>query len=306
MATTAVLPVTAINTHAEINKIAHTEKWVYLGELAVPEYQRPVSFPRVKEMAEHFDVALLERILCNQRPHDEKIYIVDGQHRVKMLELIGWSKAPIALHVGWTMDQERERFSYLNSPKGRRGLSALDLHRAGGARERQMDEVLKRVGIELVGYAPQTVGEHATKTSAIGSLHRIFDAEVHGGKEGLYKVLWLCKKTWATQPGVLSGNMLEGVHHFWSYAQFDRGWNEDRFIKALENHTPNSIMRDAQATITAAIAGRRRMPRLIAQQLYNWYNYGARGESRLSFQDYTSVMSSAHRALGRPTALQEE
>lgn len=282
----AVKQPASVDGRARLAAAEIVEAWAAIGELYIPGYQRLPNMKRVEEMSRHFDPALLERILCNLRPGDARMYVVDGQHRLAMLRELDWTEAPITIHTGWSEDQERERFEYLNSSHARRALTAYDIHHAGGPRAHAIDQAVESQGFK-VSSTSQPASERVTqrRITSVRALERIYDSASYGGEEGIRETLWYVKKTWDNQPGMLRSEILEGMHRFLMYAKSDRAFNDEHVIKALMLYPPQKVIRDA-ALRAPSLPGRLKMPRMVAALFRERYNYGLKGERQLSFVDY--------------------
>jgi hypothetical protein len=103
------------------------------GDIQTPEYQREVSWPRIKRGAAQFDWHLFGTLYVSYRSPD--YYVVDGRHRLEMARLV--PDIDLIPCIGFDFDgpeHEAEVFvklQLLRKPLVTRDMHAAELH-AGG------------------------------------------------------------------------------------------------------------------------------------------------------------------------------
>jgi hypothetical protein len=259
------------------------EEMIPLSQLRLPSYQRNLDQKHVRDMTNNFQYALLERLIVNQRPGDDSLWVVEGQHRLAVLRAKKSIKAPCLVHIGWTEDQERDVFEYRS--KSSKPLTVFDHHHAGGPEAKDIDRVVESFGFR-VARGPNRAGRPTTQISAITALRAIYRDKQLGGPAGLREVIQTEVKAWGNAPHMFHGQLPLGVHRFLVLAKADRAYTIDRFaVQMRRPHcTPDNILKDATARANTRV-GSYRMLRSIVEVLVERYNHGLHGESRLSFRD---------------------
>lgn len=146
-------------------------RWVPIPAMKVsPLGQRELNTARVDRIASNFDLEQIGTPTVNER--DGAFYIIDGQHRIAALKLIGWGDQQIQCwtYVGLSEADEAERFLKLNDVLTVDGLAKYRVAvQAGRPVESDIERILRThklcVSREEVPGAIQ----------AVGTLRRIYD-----------------------------------------------------------------------------------------------------------------------------------
>lgn len=146
-------------------------RWVPIRQMAVsPLAQRAVNPARVDQIAAHFDPEDVGTPTVSYR--DETYYIIDGQHRVEAMRLIGWDDQQIQCwtYEGMTEDEEAERFLKLNDTLSVNAMSKFRVSVAAGReRESDIDRVVRAANCVVTNdKIPGAIG-------AVGTLGKIYD-----------------------------------------------------------------------------------------------------------------------------------
>lgn len=293
------IPVMEVNQVVR-DMLPNLEAWVPLESLVLPDFQRKTNVDRVKWMAAHFDGALLERLLVNVRPPDPRtgapdpqMRIIDGGHRFRCLGLLGWTQAPVSIHRGWSKAEEQERYSFLNSPRARRGLSAYDMHQAGGEIARSIDRIMAKYGYILVPIFQNFSREDGlVPVTCVSALTRLYMSDRLGGPDGFGTLLLYAKRIWGGTEGGTRSELFGGLHRFLVYAMADRAFNDEHMIRVFRDMHPNDLVRMARDR-AKTVPGSARVPKLISDVLRDYYNAGRKPEGRLSYVD-VGVQTKSH------------
>lgn len=166
-------------------------RWIRLGDLKPhPRAQREFRKHRAEELAATFQLEGMGFIVVSQ--HGTHYYIIDGQHRVRALLLIGFSEDDVLqceVYEGLTDEQDAELFlernSYLN-------VAALDKFKTAVLAGRE-DEVAVDACVRAQGLA---IGYGDNRIRAVSAL---MEAYRRTGTEGLGKTLRIIRDAYGTR-----------------------------------------------------------------------------------------------------------
>lgn len=147
-------------------------RWIAIRELRVnPRAQREFRSQQAAAIAADLDLEALGYPVVNRR--DGHYYIVDGQHRVAALKLIGYGDQQIQCDCleGLTEAEEAELFLRRDA---RRAVSTFDRFRIGLTAERVRERDIERIvlGTGLCVSRSKTV---ANGISCVGTLIKVYD-----------------------------------------------------------------------------------------------------------------------------------
>lgn len=155
-------------------------RWVPISEMAVtPTAQRELRTHRVAHLVSSFDPEQIGNPTVNHR--DGVYYIVDGQHRIEAMKVVGWGDQAVQCwtYEGLSEAEEAETFLKLND---KLTVSTFDKFKvgvqAGRIAESDVDRIVRFHGFHIAkGNAPGTVGCPGTllkvyKTCGPGVLSR--------------------------------------------------------------------------------------------------------------------------------------
>lgn len=227
---------------------------------------------RARRIGREYDERRFGFPLCSRRG-DGKLYVVDGQHRVRGVVLEGYGSRVIAVHVvdGLSVEEEAELFWLLNgSPDRSRGVKAYDNYRArlcfGEASASEVDAIVAGVGLR-VGPAPST-----NVIAAVTAMERAHAR--NGNLADTVKVL----RGWSNAIGgggkAYDGKLLGHVSDFLAdYADVDHGV----LVRKLARLLPGPIA-DRIKLQTTAFGGDETKREVANTVLVAIYNRGNRGK----------------------------
>lgn len=197
------------------NTNRHASKFgsVFVSELNIdPSAQRKLSMPWVKERIDKFDVNQLGYIVVNHRKEDDKLYVIDGQHRVELLRAVGWAdhKVHAELFEGLT---QKEEASLFNARNDRRAVRKLDHFRvsvtAGDETATDINNIVSSAGLVI------TDQQINGSISAVDKLEKIYEGggitSVREGRQALARTLAVIKAAWGISPAGFNGSLLHGI-----------------------------------------------------------------------------------------------
>jgi hypothetical protein len=155
-----------------------------------PRYERPLNMAQVKRIAEEFDPDAVGMIYVSKRA-DGTCIIIDGQHRCKALQRMGWDDqlVPCFVYEGMSLEDEARVFRIIN--EGRRRLSALDLYRAR-LTERDATALDIHNILQMEGLRPGT-GQSGNTIACMSAIQKIYK---DSGRDILKDVLHICHNAW--------------------------------------------------------------------------------------------------------------
>jgi hypothetical protein len=176
-----------------------------------PDAQRGLTPGWVKARVSAFDVDLLGYIVVNKRPSG-KMYIVDGQHRVELMRMVGWGDQKIHAEVfdGLTQSEEAELFIARND---RKSVSRFDKFRvsitAGDPVACHIDKIVREHGLVI---SDQAKDGHV---NAVDALERVYRgcgiASAQEGAIALAAALKVVLQAWGKQPSSVNGRVIQAL-----------------------------------------------------------------------------------------------
>lgn len=194
--------------------VRHASKFgsVLVSDLNIdPEAQRKLSSAWVKAHIDEFDVDQLGYIVVNRR-EDDKMYVVDGQHRVELMRAVGWGDQLIHAEMFSGLSQ-REEAELFNARNDRRAVRKFDHFRiaatAGDEMACEIYAIVQSVGLTISDQ--QTDGSVA----AVDKLEKIYNGagitSVREGKNALSRTLAVIKSAWGNSSAGFNGALLHGI-----------------------------------------------------------------------------------------------
>lgn len=176
--------------------------WVPIALMRVnPLAQRELNPARVDRLANTFDLEQLGTPTVNKR--DSHFYIIDGHHRVRALEAIGYGDQQVQCwtYEGLTEAEEAEKFLKLNDVLAVHAFPKFKVAvQAGRERESDIDRIVRaqnlRVSMDKIDGA----------ISAVGTLSRVYD---RNGAAVLARSLRIIRDAYGS-PG-LEAPVLDGI-----------------------------------------------------------------------------------------------
>jgi hypothetical protein len=172
---------------------------------------------------------------------DGKYFVVDGQHRVAALKIIGEKSAMCKVHQGLTYEEEAVLFIRLN--KDRKGQTALSIFNSLFEAKDAMATAIKQI-VELSGFYLPSSDTHkrGNMIVAVSSLQHIYR---NIGADGLQRELELIKKTWPSISEAVDRRILLGLYAF--IKQYGKDFKDGDFIKTFSKITPQTIIAEGRA-----------------------------------------------------------
>lgn len=200
-------------------------------------YQRLLSEAKVGKIARIFDPEAFGELVIGQRP-DGTYWVIDGQHRWKAMQKLGWTDQLVPCHVIPDMTPEREAKLY-DLYNGNRGMPRItDQFKArvryGDPEAMKIMSIVNEVGFEIFyGHGAPPRGQ----VGAVSALLRIY----RFGKEGdLLKVLNVCNEAWPDSLSSVKGELLLGMHRF--MARYRGQFTMAELIERMATTEPQTLL----------------------------------------------------------------
>jgi hypothetical protein len=259
-----------------------TLEWIAADAFTVdPSYDRPANEHRINQLAQGWKDEALGVVFASRRADSDKLYLLDGQHRVGALKKLGRKTdlVPTLTFEGLTVADEAELFVMMN--KNRRALTPSELFRAslveGDKGAQEIKEVMDDLGLELesFGHGPNII-------KCVATIWRIYRAM---GKDGLDATLSLVLVTWGDDPppkAAWNQNLLLVLARC---LYFGEGRLDLEHLRTtLAKETPEALVQRA-ASISALQGGHR--PRVLAGVILDAYNKGIPRAKQLDPETFT-------------------
>lgn len=179
---------------------ASSVQWVRVSDIHVSSHaQRDLRPHMAEKIAVEFDPDKLGVPVVNKR--DGRYWVIDGQHRVEALKLIGYGDQLIECQVYDGLDEkaEAEMFLGLNT---KLSMSALDKFLVALTAQRKRELNIARA-VESQGLS---VGPGAGHIGAVGALGKVYDI---AGGERLSAALRLLRDSYGTSG--MRAELIEGM-----------------------------------------------------------------------------------------------
>lgn len=202
----------AIASEVERQRFIPEYQWVKLGELYIDEsYQRPISEPRVWQIATTFTWSLMQALWVGNR--GGKLYIVDGRHRFAAACILGSKILPqVPCEIRRTQSVEEEARIFVELTEKRRDISSAQrfaaklLYKDPSAMD--LAKIIKAYGYKVRFDEISRMEAAQGEISAIATLEKIYRA---GGRARVSGVLQIIRDAWDAVPPTTSSWMLRAV-----------------------------------------------------------------------------------------------
>lgn len=248
-----------------MEKIKMGYQLIELKNVLLGKYQRGIKTNKIKEFIRNFDETLLTPIIVSKR--DDEYYVIDGQHRVVVAEMVGIKELMAVVYEGMTYEQEAEYFNKLNGANGEKvKLTSYDVFNADVQSKNkiviEINEIVNKVGFKI---------KNSYQDNCIQSIHTLKSIYKNMGGSFLQGVLQTLKDTWDGETKSLSGKMISGVSEFLKIYVGDVNFEIGTFVKQLSKIEPKKILGEADADTTTDKTNVKTM-----NILFKYYNKGLR------------------------------
>lgn len=193
------------NTTATVKRVERAGhlRWIVVGDLRVdPDTQRELRPGWAAQIANNFDPDRFTPPLVSIRDH--RYFVIDGQHRVEAMKIMGWGDQQIQCwtYEGLTQEQEADLFLWHNN---RKAVGALEKFQIAVVADRDAECDINRIvllnGLKIGGGGKASPGS----IPAVGALRKVYG---HGGKT-LGRTLRIVRDSYGDDG--LKGHVIEGI-----------------------------------------------------------------------------------------------
>lgn len=248
---------------------ASSLRWVPIAETRVsPRAQRDFSKAHAEEYAADFDLEALGYPVVSLR--GDHYWIVDGQHRIAALKLIGWGDQSIECECYEGLTEEGEADLYLRRAR-RRGTKKFDEFRIAVAAQRgtqcQIERIVQREGLKI------SAGQDDGAISAVGALETIYGY----GTETFTRALRILRDSFVGDSAAFRAHLIKGMGLVCQ--RYDGVLDDERAVQRLSALSGGTIALTRRADALKLKTGHRR-PDCVAAAIVDTINSG-KGGSKL-------------------------
>lgn len=165
-----------MNTTASTNRVQRTGqlRWLTIEDLKIsPQAQRELRPGWAAQIANEFDPDRFMPLLVSLR--DGNHYVVDGQHRVEAMRILGWDQQQVQcwVHEGLTEAEEADLFLWHNN---RKDVKAFDKFKIAVVAERATEVDIERIvraqGLKVADGGSGAIG-------AVVALRKVYNHSPH-------------------------------------------------------------------------------------------------------------------------------
>ena len=260
---------------AHINQARTHQEWVPVASILVDRtYQRPINTRRVTYMVARFDPDAFGTVTLSRREGNDD-YVLDGQHRLALMEALGWSdqSVPALVYTGLSHEEEARIFRLMNGEST--APRAFDLFRARITEGEEIAvaivEILQSLGLALRLDVAQN------GLSATSSLEQVY---ANGGPVALSSALRTIKAGWAKVDGtkvvIFNSEVIKALGVL--FARYHSIIDAKRLETVLARTDPHTLIREGR-TAAQALSASSIAINVLPMLLVNRYNQRL-GESR--------------------------
>jgi len=177
-------------------------RWVPINRMEVhPGAQRELVPSWVDHIAASFDPEMIGTPTVNDR--DARFFILDGQHRVEALKMVGWGDQQVQCwtYTDLTDPEMAEKFLVLNDVKQ---VQALDKFRASVNADREIESDIDRV-VRAQGLVVSR-DKQPGAIGAVGTLRRVY---TRGNAANLGRTLRIIRDAYGDAG--MQANVIDGI-----------------------------------------------------------------------------------------------
>lgn len=219
-------------------------------------YQRPANMEVVRKIAANWDTSKVSAPLVSHR--DERLYVVDGQHRVKAAALAGVDILMCQVLTQKTRDEEVDIF--VNQNVNKTNVSSYDSFYARCSKEcdtfaLSMKELFDKYHVVYANPHAGQIGRNGkpiprkpslTAEGRLGGIETIMKTGECYGLEMVENILSMIDLlNWHVMHNAYSSVILSGLEY--AFKDRDPMKVKDKLYRALNNYTPDDVIIKAQS-----------------------------------------------------------
>jgi len=244
------------------------------SQIITGAYQRELMASRVAKIVSVFSPAKLGVLVVNKRT-DGTYAVLDGQHRLAALRILGVPEVRCIVLMGLTPEEEADYFRSQN--ENSRSLTAYDLFNAGVCAKDVHFVTLKYL-LDMYGFRVSKTGgpRCIAAVDALSKVTQVF------GFDALEHVLAIIAATWPTDATVVRREMLAGLGEF--VTRFGSKCTVQQFAARMAMKHPSEMLYEYKRRTEGRVSGRNAfnpgMRYTLCAVIVEAYNKGLASTSR--------------------------
>lgn len=248
---------------------------VPIDKVRMAAYQRRPSANKVKRIVEEFDEHRFRPVELSYR--DGQYWCFDGQHRIRVCQIMKQPFVRAQVHFGLTYEQEA--FLFAEQHRNETHIAKRDEWMArleSGKEDKGTCDIVEAV--ESFGYKIIADGRHGDACKTIGTVRELQKVYAHHGKQGIKDLMFVVDTAWNGAPYATHRDIIAGLVKIMdTYCLTNEQWN--RLRDRLAKTTPKKLMEEA--AMRSGRGGKR-----MAICICEWYNGGLRLNSKMRLNSY--------------------
>jgi len=237
---------TFLNTAVEIGNKIFCCILVKLLKIDHEMYQRPLQ-KNFKYLLDNWDNNKCDPITVNYRS-DGHFYIINGQHRETVAEMLGITQIVCDVFVGLTLKEEADLFA--GQYDGTTKLNPVDSYRANIIRGEEIDTLIKKVcdkyGVSVThNKAPKVLGRLTVVRNIVKSSVNNAGGKSSDAKENVKIVVWIFdifkRSGWENYKDTYNADMMQSLWYVWRNNQDILTIAKRKLIEFFESSSPKEI-----------------------------------------------------------------
>lgn len=204
------------------------------------EYQRSLNYGRAKKIAKEFNPVGVGAILVHKRS-DGIYFVLDGQHRIAAMKILGFTKVGCDVYEGMTAQEEAQAFEFYQAGKPQNRLQRFKSSIAGG---NEMSITIKNIVARLGHQIDMESTGNGIKSYA--TIEKIYK---ESGANGLVAVLTLINKIFPGEKNAVCKNMMQGMYLF--LRAHHGAFDEKTLIRKLKSASVSGVLSQARMLASA-------------------------------------------------------
>lgn len=254
----------------EINDQIKVPKYqvLLIDKLEIPSYQREPKYIKSKKISENLDLDLIGVILVSKR--DNKLWIIDGQHRVNALKLSGIKYVLCQVLENLSIEEEADKYLKLNTLRtslnsNQKFIAKLE---SNNSVAKDIVKILSNYGLS---YATNNGIRENNKIACLSSCEYAYKKIGPVEFDNIFKII---KAAWNNKSAALHVQIIRGLSTF--IKTHREYYNINVLIAATKDIEPQFIIHEGSKMVQNRNNLNDSACEHIAKIIWNQYNEKAR------------------------------
>jgi hypothetical protein len=235
-------------------------------------YQRSLNPHKIEKMVDEFDPREITAIVVSQRA-DGRYWVIDGQHRLEALKMLGKQIILADVRTGMTIPEEAILFVRLNA--GTTRVGAWDQFQARLSGNDPVATSMYRIMVEH-GYHLDRSGNSTKGVAAVRSLEKVY-------KRGyLPDVMAIISTVWRSDRRATDGPIVEGLAIFLHSYKGQSAFEFERLLDVLAITPPSEILQRQRQLVVEMGRGNGQPAITVAMAIRDVFNGKRRSARKLT------------------------